>query len=104
VELARSLLTAERGARVLIGTRMRDLDVQAEALETPGRAAEARVWHELSASQGARRGRKAGPASRELEPSALCLSVVLPTSKPYPDEFPHAIELDGAGVLGWRSR
>jgi hypothetical protein len=54
--LARSLLRAKSGEQTEIRRRLRDSDAQAEALEAPARAAEARVWEELVAGSGRERG------------------------------------------------
>lgn len=56
LKLARSLLRAKSGEHAEIRCRLREADTQVEALETPARAAEARVWEELVGGCGRKRG------------------------------------------------
>jgi hypothetical protein len=64
--LARALLKAEPDARAEIRGRMKEVGEQIEALEMPARAAEARVWRELLASQAARGVQNASSSTPEL--------------------------------------
>jgi hypothetical protein len=63
VELGRSLRKAKREERAEILRRLTKLGEEIEAFEPLARAAEARVWQELVASQ-ATRGVPKGPSSR----------------------------------------